>query len=97
MCRFEELTRLGFVWESPNDIIWREKYERLVAYKESYGDCVVPGNYAADPSLAVWVKYQRDAKRKGRLSDRQISLLEEVSPPSHIHHQHRMPPLIHFS
>ena len=67
------------MWESSSDIAWREKYERLLVYKEKFGDCAVPGNYAADPTLAVWVKYQRDAKRRGRLGERQVAMLEEVS------------------
>jgi len=76
--RYDALSELGFVWESPNDIIWREKYERLLVYKEIHGDCAVPGTYTADPALAVWVKYQRDAKRRGRLGERQVKLLEEI-------------------
>jgi hypothetical protein len=76
--RVAALSEAGFVWESQNDIIWREKYARLVAYREEKGDCQVPGTYLPDQTLAVWVKYQRDAKRRGRLKPWQIEKLEAL-------------------
>uniref|UniRef100_A0A061R109 Helicase n=1 Tax=Tetraselmis sp. GSL018 TaxID=582737 RepID=A0A061R109_9CHLO len=76
--RYEALSALGFNWESPSEAAWRESYVRLSLYKERHGDCLVPGNYAADTSLAMWVKYQREAKKRGRLSPMQIQLLEQL-------------------
>jgi len=28
-------------------------------YRQTYGDCNVPYNFAEDPALGMWVKYQR--------------------------------------
>uniref|UniRef100_A0A7S2JY20 Helicase-associated domain-containing protein n=1 Tax=Leptocylindrus danicus TaxID=163516 RepID=A0A7S2JY20_9STRA len=38
---------------------WNENYEKLVAYKEKYGDCEVPQTYPG--SLGGWVNQQRRA------------------------------------
>lgn len=51
------LNNLGFIWDS-HDVNWREKYQSLVSYKETHGDCNVPSNYK-DKKLATWVKCQR--------------------------------------
>ena len=42
-----------------NDQQWEEMYQRLVRYKEDYGDCLVPRKYERDPKLSTWVETQR--------------------------------------
>ena len=42
-----------------NDAQWDDMYSRLKAYKEQFGDCLVPRKYEADPKLASWVETQR--------------------------------------
>lgn len=37
-----------------NDAQWEEMYRRLVAYKEKFGDCLVPRKYEGDVKLASW-------------------------------------------
>lgn len=34
----------------------------------------MPGTYPEDQQLSMWVKYQRDAKRRGRLKAWQVRL-----------------------
>ena len=55
---------------------WMEMYERLVEYKNEYGDCRVPSSYAYDgqPQLSGWVRTQR---RFCKDEDR-IKLLDEL-------------------
>jgi hypothetical protein len=43
---------------------WREQYEALKAYSETFGHCRVPYNYAPNPKLARWVSRQRFLYRK---------------------------------
>ena len=51
------LNELGFVWELKP--IWDQRLEELIAYREAYGDCLVPSRYPENPSLGRWVVNQR--------------------------------------
>lgn len=42
-----------------NEAQWEEMYQRLVQYKQQYGDCLVPRKFEGDPKLATWVETQR--------------------------------------
>uniref|UniRef100_A0A7S3P091 Helicase-associated domain-containing protein n=1 Tax=Amphora coffeiformis TaxID=265554 RepID=A0A7S3P091_9STRA len=42
-----------------NDQQWEEMYQRLVRYKEQFGDCLVPRKFEQDPKLSTWVETQR--------------------------------------
>ena len=53
-------------------------FQRLVNYKEKYGDCLVPRRFKEDPKLASWVKTQRVAYKKNNLSKEKIEALEEI-------------------
>ena len=71
--REKRLEELGFVWERFNER-WEEQFDRLVAYKNKYGDCDVPFSHD-DVELAVWVATQRTRKRQNKLAaDRQKRL-----------------------
>jgi hypothetical protein len=35
---------------------WDDMFERLIAYKNEHGDCLVPNRYAKDPQLGSWGK-----------------------------------------
>lgn len=55
------------------DQTWNEYYLRLAAYKEKYGDCLVPKKFEEDAKLASWVEnqrvlYNRDYKPRSSLS-----------------------------
>jgi hypothetical protein len=51
---------------------WMQSFDQLVAYKEEYGDCVVPRGYNPNPRLASWVAEQR----------KQYKLLQDGKPSS---------------
>lgn len=57
---------------------WFERSEQLQQYKENHGDCLVPKQYKANPSLGLWVSKQRQNKRLGKLSDLQVEILDEL-------------------
>ena len=38
---------------------WNLRYEELITYKATYGDCLVPYNWPQNKQLANWVKRQR--------------------------------------
>jgi hypothetical protein len=56
--RVRLLNKIGFIWNS-HDGVWEERWNELLLYKRTYGDCIVPSNYEKNPQLAVWVKRQR--------------------------------------
>ena len=41
---------------------WNDSFDRLVAFKEAFGNCNVPRPYTADAPLGNWVDYQRTIK-----------------------------------
>lgn len=56
--RQQKLDEIGFVWDLHTKV-WNERFHDLVEYKTRNGNCSVPCRYDANPSLGLWVKYQR--------------------------------------
>lgn len=59
--RIQRLESIGFTWSvrpEPKSS-WNIKFEELKAYKELFGNCMVPQRYQANPSLGTWVHTQR--------------------------------------
>ena len=76
--RIARLNALGFSWE-PNDALWKEMYQRLVAYRAGHGgDCNVPQDYPADRRLGGWCDRQRNFWRKGQLTPERVSSLDAL-------------------
>ena len=57
--RIQKLDDLGFIWDL-HEAQWLERLQELRIYKQNHGDTLVPQGYPADPSLATWVKTQRE-------------------------------------
>jgi hypothetical protein len=64
------LNGIGFDWD-PLETSWNQQYQKLVEYKQRFGNCNVPRGHKPDPSLGLWVGRQRriqtllsDAKRE---------------------------------
>ncbi|MDB4686088.1 Helicase associated domain protein [Akkermansiaceae bacterium] len=74
--RKDRLDRLGFSWE-PDQEAWNFQFQRLLAYKREYGDCLVPQDFK-DKHLANWISNQRQTKRNGRLDPEKIERLNEI-------------------
>ena len=66
---FDEIDeRLGF---------WEINFQKLVAYKEQHGDCLVSRNWD-DKQLAMWVKTQRSLNKQGRLNKKRTERLDDL-------------------
>jgi phage pi2 protein 07 len=53
----------------PHEIRWDAMFDRLVAFKEEHGHCLVPNRYKEDPKLGAWVSTQR-RQRKAILEEK---------------------------
>jgi hypothetical protein len=56
--RIELLGKIGFAWNA-QEAAWERHITDLKAFKEEYGDCLVPLNHPKYPKLGLWVKEQR--------------------------------------
>ena len=57
-----QLDSIGFVWD-PHAMQWEEAYEKLKAFREREGHCLVPRHYSIDGiKLGPWVSRQRQNK-----------------------------------
>ena len=75
--RIQQLQEIGFV-RRRHQIAWIEMYEKLLRYKEAFGDCSVPYNWKVDPKLGRWATTQRRRKRQGKLAEDRIRRLDEI-------------------
>ena len=76
----DRLTAIGFVWRAQllkNDAEWMEMYEKLKSYRNEHGHCRVPKRHPAR-SLVTWVWNQWKLKRKAKLAEARVHLLEKV-------------------
>ena len=77
--RVTMLEEVDFVWD-PLAAQWEETIQALVNYKKVEGDCLVPADFKTVEGLNLgqWVRTQRKAYKKGRLTEDRVKLLEEV-------------------
>ena len=59
-------------------VSWDERFGELQEYKHEFKDCDVPARYSKNRRLGTWVVAQRQAKKIGQLSERQIKLLDGI-------------------
>jgi len=58
--RWKTLDRMNFRWGTEHtDKFWNQRFEELKKYCKVHGDCNVPYKYPSNPSLGLWVSYQR--------------------------------------
>eukprot|EP00956_Cyclotella_meneghiniana_P010292 scaffold14196_cov27-Cyclotella_meneghiniana.AAC.2 len=75
--RVNKLNTLNFTW-NPHSELWDSQYQALLEFKSKYGDCNVPRNFANDPSLGLWVDYQRAKYKNGLMEQDKINKLTEI-------------------
>jgi hypothetical protein len=75
--RIKRLDDIGFAW-SPLDTSWKRKFDQLAAFTTEHGHCKVPFNDPEHRKLAIWVRIQRTARRKGKLKDDKIQQLTAI-------------------
>jgi hypothetical protein len=87
--RIAKLDAIGFAWASTRRTVvrlgeqmvskvWRSRYDELMAYKDSHGDCDVPAKWKQNQALANWVSRQRQFKKCDALSESCVKLLESA-------------------
>ncbi|MDP4283714.1 MAG: Helicase associated domain protein [Bacteroidota bacterium] len=83
--QIDKLNKLGFEWkgEQRREItdrfeIWMQSYRKLQIYFAEHENSDVPARYEKDKSLGPWVVEQRIRYEKGKLSEKQIELLENI-------------------
>ncbi len=77
MDRVEKLINLGFVWDPYYDQ-WEAMFAELLQYKSENGHCSVSQKSEKNLELARWVGRQRNAYKKGLLSQERIVRLEQL-------------------
>ncbi|MBF0463073.1 MAG: Helicase associated domain protein [Magnetococcales bacterium] len=75
--RIERLDALGFVWDQ-KEVVLEEMLAELAAFQQAHGHCNVPVPWANNPALGLWVQFQRQEYKKGRLDPRRIQRLEAL-------------------
>lgn len=77
--RIGELDKIGMVWDVP-DYIFEKNYFAALEYFRAHGDLEVNAKYVSENGvkLGSWIKYLREAKRKGTLTEGQILRLNEI-------------------
>jgi hypothetical protein len=70
------LDEIGFAWNVKQT--WHQQYEKLVAFKQKNGNCLVPRNYKEDASLGTWVSTQRMTHTNNILLPGRKKLLDEI-------------------
>ena len=72
--RIQLLDSIGFIWD-PMARIWQEKFYELKQYHNANGSVNVIANH---PTLGAWINVQRKLKKKGKLSEEYVQLLNSV-------------------
>lgn len=57
---------------------WQENFQKLSTFQERYGHFVVPHTSPKYQELASWVKNQRFAHKRGRLSSERVAALNNI-------------------
>ena len=75
--RVKLLDDIGFIWNRSKDISFEDRIKALKEYKNKYGTCNINSESEFD-SLRNWVLATRKNKRKGKLTEEQITILDEI-------------------
>lgn len=88
--RIAKLDAIGMCWKSVSKERWQANYELAKAYYKEHGNLAIAHDYTVQNEalkvafdegisrIGIWISSQRDAYAKGRLSDEQIRLLEDI-------------------
>ena len=74
--KIEALEDIGFDWgKRKGDILWEQKFQQLLSYKNAFGDCHVPIKWPQDRTLGRWVSTQR--KEYKNMKENKRTLMSE--------------------
>jgi superfamily II DNA or RNA helicase len=77
--RIARLDEIGFNWSGQRaEQKWRQMYNSLKEYHSVHGDSNVPGRWSENPQLATWVSNQRVRRKKGRITEGEVRLLDSL-------------------
>lgn len=77
--RITQLEEIGIRWNSVLVRKWMGYYGLAEKYYEEHGDLNIPYDYIADDlKVGIWISSQRESYGMGRLSEKQISLLNDI-------------------
>ena len=79
--RRRKLDSIAFGWTSSSAYssggdFWKERFQELKDYKNSYGHCNVPQQYKSNPALGAWVLNQRVSRQ--RMDKQRVAALESL-------------------
>lgn len=77
--RIKRLDRIGMVWDVTSEQ-WERNYAEAVHYYNAHDDLMVPAAYLTESGFALgkWMRNLQRARRKGLLTDGQISRLDAL-------------------
>jgi hypothetical protein len=75
--RKDKLNSIGFDW-GIRRVDWDTRFEQLVQYKWTHGNCNVPRYYKLNPQLGRWVCEQRCLHSKNALRKDRLAVLESI-------------------
>lgn len=59
--------------------IWMKRYNELVEFKEKFGHCSPSAKKAEEKSIGTWVLLQRMDRKKNKLEERKVKLLDKIN------------------
>nr|UXY87654.1 hypothetical protein CcurKRNrm1_p124 [Cryptomonas curvata] len=72
---FKRIKQFNFTHKS-QECSWKEKFEYLHIFKETYGHSNVPQRYEYNPGLGAWVSKQRGYFFKSKISENRVEFLK---------------------
>lgn len=82
--QIRRLDEIGMEWGNRSllnkKLAWEEQYTEAKRFFEKNGHLSVPGDYRGESGkcLSVWILRQREANRKGKLTEKQRELLDKI-------------------
>jgi len=77
--RQRQLEELGVEWKLRSTKKWEYMFVLLVRYNDKTGSCNVPQDHIEDgENLGIWLKNQRQAKKKEKLNNERKQKLEDL-------------------
>ncbi|MEW4414083.1 helicase associated domain-containing protein [Clostridium sp. AN503] len=77
--QIQKLEKAGMLW-APFEKRWQDMYELAKAYREEYGDLMIPHDYKtnAGENLGMWLSKQREKYRASQQTSHRIYMLEQL-------------------
>ena len=82
--QIQKLEQIGMIWQPRRDAPWLTGLEHAKAYRETYGNLLVPVDYISPDGykLGGWIRYLRHVKsnknRRGQITDEKERQLNEL-------------------